>query len=153
MTALELRVPPVVVTLVFAGLMWTAAAVTPSLTFDVPAGRAIAGILAIAGVAVAIAGVVAFRRAATTVNPVRPDAASSLVSSGVYRLTRNPMYLGFLLALIGWAVWLAHPLSFLSVPLFVAYMSRFQIRPEEQALRARFGESFESYSRSTRRWL
>jgi protein-S-isoprenylcysteine O-methyltransferase Ste14 len=153
MTALELRVPPVVVTLMFAGLMWTAAAVTPSLTFDVPAGRAIAGILAIAGAAVAIAGVVAFRRAATTVNPVRPDAASSLVSSGVYRLTRNPMYLGFLLALIGWAVWLAHLLSFLIVPLFVAYMSRFQIRPEEQALRARFGESFESYSRSTRRWL
>lgn len=153
MAALELRVPPVVVTLGCAGLMWGAAALSPSLAFDVPGRVVIAVVLAVAGAAVALAGVVAFRRAETTVNPVRPDAASSLVASGVYWVARNPMYLGFLLALLGWAVWLAHPLAFLVLPLFVAYMSRFQIRPEERALRARFGESFESYSRSTRRWL
>lgn len=153
MAALELRVPPVVVTLACAGLMWAAAALSPSLAFDVPGRAVIAVVLAVAGAAVALAGVFAFRRAETTVNPVRPDAASSLVASGVYRVTRNPMYLGFLLALLGWAVWLAYPLAFLVLPLFVAYMSRFQIRPEERALRARFGESFESYSRSTRRWL
>ena len=151
--ALELRVPPVVVTLAFAGFMWLCAMLFPSLTLSMPGRVPIALTFVVTGAAVAIAGVVAFRRAATTVSPIRPDSASSLVTSGVYRLTRNPMYLGFLLVLIGWAVWLAHPLALLIALLFVAYMSRFQIDPEERALRAGFGDAFESHTRRTRRWL
>ena len=153
MTALELRVPPALVTAVFAGLMWLTATLVPSLTRDVPGRVSIAVAFFAAGAALALAGVLAFHRASTTVNPVRPEAASSLVTSGVYRVTRNPMYLGFLSALVGWGVWLAHPLPYLAVLLFVAYMGRFQIGPEERALRAAFGEAFEAYSRSTRRWL
>ena len=152
-SALELRVPPVVVTLAFAGLMWICAVLFPSLTSGVPGRIPIALVFVAMGVAVAMAGVVAFRRASTTVSPIRPDNASSLVTSGVYRLTRNPMYVGFLFTLIGWALWLANPLSLLLVLLFMGYMSRFQIGPEEQALCARFGDTFESYARRTRRWL
>ena len=133
--------------------MWLAAVLLPSLAFDVPGRVAVAIAFAVAGAVVALAGVAAFRRASTTVNPIRPEAVSSLVTSGVYRITRNPMYLGFLLALIGWAVWLAHPLSLLVVPLFVIYMNRFQIVPEERVLRARFETAFDSYSGGTRRWL
>jgi protein-S-isoprenylcysteine O-methyltransferase Ste14 len=153
MSVLELRVPPVIVTAVFAGLMWLMAWLTPSLVLTTPGRVAITATFFVVGGAVALAGVIAFRRASTTVNPIRPESASSLVTSGVYRLTRNPMYLGLLFVLLGWAVWLAHPLSLLIVLLFAVYMSRFQIRPEERALRASFGESFETYARSTRRWL
>lgn len=137
----------------FAGLMWLAAELTPALAYSVPGRAAMAAIVAGTGAAIALAGVAAFRRASTTVNPVRPEAVSSLVTSGIYRVTRNPMYLGFLLSLVGWAVWLAHPLPFCLVPLFVLYMGRFQIAPEERVLRATFGESFESYAARTRRWL
>jgi protein-S-isoprenylcysteine O-methyltransferase Ste14 len=63
------------------------------------------------------------------------------------------MYLGFLLLLAAWAVWLTHPLALLTVPVFVGYMNRFQIRPEEAALTARFGEEFIAYTRRVRRWV
>lgn len=153
MSTLELRIPPVIVTAIAAGLMWAIAALTPALRFDVTGRVASAIAFFVAGVAVGIAGVGSFHRAATTVNPIQPESASSLVTSGVYRITRNPMYLGLVLVLLGWAAWLAHPLALVIAPLFMAYMSRFQIQPEERALRAKFGDAFEIYTRSTRRWL
>lgn len=153
MRALELRVPPVLVTAACAALMWSVAALTPSLAFEMPGRIILTLTFAAVGVVVALMGVVAFRRASTTVNPLRPEAASSLVTSGIYRVTRNPMYLGLLLVLLGWAVFLSHPLPWLGAPLFVAYMNRFQIRPEERHLHVQFGNEFDAYSRSTRRWL
>lgn len=138
---------------VTAALMWLVAGLAPTLAFALP-GRAVIGVTCVAtGLVVVLAGVFAFRRATTTVNPMHPEGASSLVTTGIYRFTRNPMYLGMLLILLGWAVWLAHPLSFLMLPLFVAYMNRFQIRPEERVLRAKFGESFNTYARAARRWI
>ena len=153
MTSLALRVPPVVVTVAVAGLMGLVATLLPTLAFAVPGQAVVTSLLVAAGMVIVLAGLVRFRRAATTVNPMRPDDASSLVVSGIYRVTRNPMYLGMLLILAGWAVWLAHPLSLLGLPLFVVYMNRFQIRSEEQALRARFPEAFDAYARTVRRWL
>jgi protein-S-isoprenylcysteine O-methyltransferase Ste14 len=105
------------------------------------------------GILIAGAGLVAFRRARTTANPMRPETASSLVTSGVYRWTRNPMYLGWLPILVGWAVYLQHPVPLLVVPLFMLYLTRFQIVPEERALAANFGTQFEAYRKRVRRWL
>ena len=153
MTSPALRVPPVVVMVITAGLMGLVATLLPTLAFAVPGQAVVTSLLVAAGMVVALAGLVRFRRAATTVNPMRPDNASSLVVSGIYRVTRNPMYLGMLLILAGWAIWLAHPLSLLGLPLFVVYMNRFQIRPEEYALRAKFPEAFDAYARAVRRWL
>lgn len=153
MRFLELRVPPVLVVAAVAVLMWLVARLTPSLRVDLPGRGVVALVLLTSGAAIAWAGVSSFRRASTTVNPIRPQDASSLVTSGVYRFTRNPMYLGLLLALLGWAAWLAHPLALLVALLFVPYMGRFQIAPEERALRAAFGKDFETYARRTRRWL
>ncbi len=153
MTSPALRVPPVVVMVITAGLMGLVATLLPTLEFVVPDQAVVTSLLVAAGMVVALAGLVRFRQAATTVNPMRPDNASSLVVSGIYRVTRNPMYLGMLLILAGWAVWLAHPLSLLGLPLFVVYMNRFQIRPEEAALRAKFPEAFDAYARAVRRWL
>jgi protein-S-isoprenylcysteine O-methyltransferase Ste14 len=150
---LELKIPPVAVVLICAAIMWAldASGIAPEIEF--PGRVAIAAILAAAGVGVTIAGVAAFRSARTTVNPMRPDEASKLVVRGVYRMTRNPMYLGFLLLLLAWAAFLANVGVLVVVIAFVLYMNRFQIAPEERALAALFGPQFDGYKQRVRRWL
>jgi protein-S-isoprenylcysteine O-methyltransferase Ste14 len=152
-SALELRIPPVAVVLCTAFLMWTAAAIGPARLLDEALRVSLTSLLFAAGVTMAVAGVRGFRRARTTVNPLAPGQATTLVTSGVYRWTRNPMYLGMLLVLGAWAAWLGSPVALLGLPLFVLYMNRYQIRPEERALAARFPDHFEPYARRVRRWL
>jgi protein-S-isoprenylcysteine O-methyltransferase Ste14 len=149
----ELRIPPPAVVAIAAALMWGIAAALPSLRVDVPRAGLIAALCVALGILVAGAGLLAFRRARTTANPMRPEAATRLVTSGVYGWTRNPMYLGWLPILAGWAAYLQHPLSLLVVPLFMLYLTRFQIVPEERALSAKFGEQFDAYRQRVRRWL
>lgn len=147
---LSLRVPPVALSVLFAAAMWF----LPGLiTVLIPGAWKVVILLATVGAAFCIAGVLAFRNANTTVNPVNPEATTALVVCGVYRLTRNPMYVGFALLLLAFAVWLGKMSAVLLVPIFVVYLQRFQIQPEEEALRARFGASFETYCQQVRRWL
>lgn len=150
---LERRVPPLAVTVLLAGLMSVLAVQWPAMVFAVPGHRALAVATMAAGLAVALAGVVAFRRAGTSVDPMNVRKAATLVTAGIYRVTRNPMYLGFLLVLLGVALWWAHAVAALAVPLFVLYMNRFQIEPEERWLRERYGVDFEDYCKRVRRWL
>jgi protein-S-isoprenylcysteine O-methyltransferase Ste14 len=153
MNSLELKIPPLALVLIAAAAMWLAAYAVPALTWDLPFKRVLASACVLAGFAIAAAGVLSFRRAGTTVNPTRPQSTSALVSSGIYRYSRNPMYLGFLLALLGWAAQLSNLLALLPVALFVLYMNRFQIAPEERALAAMFGDEFSAYTRKVGRWL
>jgi protein-S-isoprenylcysteine O-methyltransferase Ste14 len=150
---LELQLPPLATLLLMATLMWLASWATPTLKVPVPARTFLALGFATAGAITSASGVVSFWRAKTTVNPMNPAAASSLVIGGIYTLTRNPMYLGFLLALVGWAVFLANALGFLLLPVFVFYMNTFQIEPEERALASLFGQEFITYKSRVRRWL
>jgi len=153
MRSLELKVPPVVVVLLTAALMWLVAWAAPAFRFSFPARGLLAIGLALVGFLTSATGVASFRRAATTVNPMAPDSASSLVRSGIYRLTRNPMYLGLGLILLGWAVFLSNALALCLLPGFVLYMNRYQIEPEERALSRRFGHEFATYTSRVRRWL
>lgn len=154
MNALELKVPPVVAGLAVAAAMWFASSTVPTPLETPIAFRIVAAaILSALGVGIGLAGVVSFRRVGTTVNPIKPGAASALVTSGPYRVSRNPMYLGMLFVLLGWAFYLSHPLAFILVPLFVLYMNRFQIIPEERSLSAMFGAQFAAYKTKVRRWL
>jgi protein-S-isoprenylcysteine O-methyltransferase Ste14 len=150
---LELKVPPVALLLVTAALMWGVARAASGLGFRLPMREFIGTGFALAGLVVSAVGVAAFKRAQTTVNPMQPGAASSLVVSGIYRRTRNPMYLGFALVLLGWAAFLSNALAGVLLPTFVLYMNRFQIWPEERALKARFGQAFVDYTSQVRRWL
>lgn len=150
---LHLRFPPLAVA-AFAGVLgWVGACLFPALSWESPARLWLAATFGLLGVACSVLGVASFRRARTTVNPLRPDAATTLVASGIYRLTRNPMYLGFLFLLLGEMAWLANPVALLVVPAFVIYLNRFQIGPEENALRGRFGQEYVSYMSGVRRWI
>lgn len=150
---LELKIPPVAIVLIVAALMWLISAAVPEFTLSFPGRSFVSGFLVFVGITVTILGVFSFRRAKTTLNPMRPDSTSSLVVEGVYKVTRNPMYLGFLLVLLGWAVFLSNPLSYTFIPAFVVYMNRFQIAPEEKALEAVFQDIFRAYKAKVRRWL
>ena len=153
MRALELRIPPVALGLVCALLAYLGKRLFPELALSGAGEPVLAGVLLLTGTLIALLGVVEFRRARTTTNPMRPDNSSSLVTRGIYRVTRNPMYLGFALALLGFATWLSHGLAYASVGLFVVCLQRLQIEPEERMLRARFGAEFDAYARAVRRWI
>ena len=150
---LALCVPPLAVGVIAATLGWIAARACPTLTVGHPARPWVAAILVAAGICCSLGGVISFRRARTIVNPLTPEAATTLVRSGVYRFTRNPMYLGFLLFLMADIVWLANAAAFVAAPAFVLYLNRFQILPEEHALRHRFGPTYLSYATQVRRWI
>jgi protein-S-isoprenylcysteine O-methyltransferase Ste14 len=150
---LALRVPPVAVTVIAGVLAGNGAETFPALTIEYGARPWVAAALWAAGAGSCLAGVVAFRRACTTVNPLTPASATTLVTTGLYRLTRHPMYLGFLLFLLAEIAWLANPVAFLVAPAFVLYLNRFQIEPEERALRARFGPAYRTYAAQVRRWI
>ncbi len=153
--SLELKIPPLVVVLITAGLMLLMRWLTPTLsvTLDLDLRMWAALPVLVAGIGIAVAGVLQFRRSHTTVNPMTPERTSALVSSGIYRYTRNPMYAGMLLALLAFAIVLASPASLLMLPAFVAYMNRFQIMPEERELARHFGAEFQAYKARVRRWL
>ena len=153
MTWLEHRIPPPIVGLLAAGAMWALARLAPGLQFAFEGKLALAVAIGAIGLAVDVAGLLEFRRARTTINPLRPEAASALVRSGIFRWTRNPMYLGMAIVLLGWAIYLAHPLSLLGIACFIAYLNRFQIAPEERVLERRFGAEFLAFRESVRRWL
>jgi protein-S-isoprenylcysteine O-methyltransferase Ste14 len=150
---LELKVPPPVVALVLALLMWLTPAVAGLVQIPYPVRVLCAVVLVCVGQGISIAGIVAFRRARTTVNPIKANLASSLVIGGVYRYTRNPMYVGLSLTLMAWAVFLANPFTVLWVVVFVVFISRFQIIPEERVLASLFGAEYEAYKGRVRRWV
>lgn len=153
MNWLELRVPPLAVVFITAAGMWALARAIPALQVLLPYRLAVAGVLAVLGISIAVAGVTGFRRARTTVDPRTPEASSTLVRSGVHAYSRNPMYLGMLFLLLGWGAWLANFASLALAVLFVLYLNRFQIAPEERAMARRFGADYKDYLRQVRRWL
>ena len=153
MLSLELKVPPPAVALVAALAMWWVS------RYGVQEGGPllwrIGGALGFAAIGAAfdVAGILAFRRAKTTVNPMRPEKSAALVCAGVYSITRNPMYVGMVFILLAWAAYLASPWALFGPLAFAAYITRFQIKPEERALAARFGDEFAVYQSQVRRWF
>ncbi len=153
MRFLELKLPPLAVLALCMLAVFAAARWLPAGNLRFAASGAL-GLAAIAiGIGVALAGIVAFRRARTTVDPLSPGRATVLVERGVYRWTRNPMYLGMALVLLGVALDRASIPGLLLVGVFCAYVTRFQIVPEERALLGIFGEPYEAYLRRVRRWI
>jgi protein-S-isoprenylcysteine O-methyltransferase Ste14 len=152
MPSLDSKIPPPAVVLVMAVFMWLISRAVPPLHFDLPGHNWLAAALVLAGFVTGSTGVLTFRKAKTTTNPMKPHA-STLVTRGVYAVSRNPMYLGGLIMLLGWAIFLLNVLAFLFLPVYVLYINRFQIAPEERVLASLFGETYAAYQARARRWL
>jgi protein-S-isoprenylcysteine O-methyltransferase Ste14 len=150
---LELKIPPPAVALAVGLLMWFASPLVAPAAVPFGYRVGVAALLASVGVQVVIVALIAFLRAKTTIKPTNPGESSALVTGGVFRYSRNPMYLGLLLCLLAWAVYLSNWLALLLAPAFMIYMNRFQIQPEERALSALFGAEYASYRAKVRRWL
>ena len=133
--------------------MWAVAHFPPMLQLPTLVRLLVAAALGATGIAIAIGGVMSFRRAKTTVNPLKPETSAALVSTGVYSFTRNPMYLGMALVLFAWSAFLSSIWSLVGPVVFALYITRFQIVPEEQVLDRLFGAPFAEYKKRVRRWL
>ncbi|MCK7459843.1 methyltransferase family protein [Idiomarina aminovorans] len=152
MKSLELKVPPVLVVAVVAGLMWLTAHYTEAFNQFYVGQRAAAIFLLALGVLLPLLGIIGFRRAQTTVDPRDPTKSTELVTSGIYQRTRNPMYLGFFFLLMAWGVYLGSVFSLWGLALYMGYMTRFQIIPEERILTETFGEAYKDYCQEVGRW-
>ncbi|WP_413501016.1 methyltransferase family protein [Psychrobacter maritimus] len=153
MNALALKVPPVAQVIITAAAMYGVSKMVPALTFSLNGSTALAVGLGMMGMSLGVMGVTQFRKAQTTPNPQALEKVSSLVTSGIYRYSRNPMYLGLVLILLGWAFYLSHFLAFVLLPVFILYMTRFQIQPEEQMMARKFGKTYQAYLNKVRRWI
>ncbi len=153
MHALENKVPPPFVVVLIGAVMWMAAQIAPPFPIDSHLRLALGGTVVLAGFIFLILGFTAFGQAKTTIDPVNLERASSLVTGGIYRLTRNPMYVGFTVVLVGWAVYLAIPWASLGSIAFVLFTTRFQIIPEERVMSSKFGQAYVEYKERVRRWL
>lgn len=153
MKSLELKIPPVLLVLGIGLAMWLVSRLTPSLDLPWFVRTGAALVLALAGLGIAVAGVLYFHQAKTTLNPTRPASASALVDGGIYRVTRNPMYLGLALLLLAWAVYLSSLPALLLLPVFILFINRLQIVPEERALASLFTDRYAAYKKRVRRWL
>ena len=148
-----MKLPPVALVIIVAALMWIASSAIPAFDFFLPAKSLLSVMLGLLGAVTCLSAVVSFRRAKTTVDPRKPHSTSSLVIAGIYKYTRNPMYLGFLLVLLGWAALLSNLAAIALLPAFLVYINRFQIVPEEHILASLFPEEYPVYQRKVRRWI
>lgn len=153
MNSLELKIPPPIVAILICAAMWALSLVPPFLEFPLFIRVLAALTIASVGSTFTIAGSLRFRKAKTTVNPMNPQAASSLVTTGIYKFTRNPMYVGLLLVVTGWAAFLCSLWAGVGPVAFALFITRFQIKPEERALAGLFGAEYNRYRSRVRRWL
>jgi protein-S-isoprenylcysteine O-methyltransferase Ste14 len=153
MALLDHKIPPPIIGGLIAAAMWVCATVGPHLILNEPFKYTLIISLVLIGLAFELAGVLAFRAHRTTVNPMRPERTRSVVTSGVYQISRNPMYVGMSCMLLGLAVYLSSLLSAFGPVMFVCYITHFQIKPEERVLTRLFGDDYLQYLEKVRRWV
>lgn len=153
MPSLDHKIPPPIVGALVALAMWLLAPIGPAWVVGPAARHVAAAVLVAVGLAFDLLGLLAFRASRTTANPLKPQRASALVTSGIYRVSRNPMYVGMCFLLLAWAVHLSALLPLAGPVIYVLYITRFQIQPEERVLGQLFGEQYSRYAARVRRWL
>ncbi len=148
-----LKIPPPVIGLLVAVAMWLVSKYLPVYRFGFTYQTAAAVLVLFMGFTIDVSALWSFRKAKTTINPLKPENTSNVVTTGIYRYSRNPMYLGMLLILLAVALYLGSVLAFLLLPLFVWIININQIIPEEEVLTEKFGQPYLDYLSKVRRWL
>lgn len=150
---MKLLVPPPLVFLIFAGMMYVLATFLPAGNFDFFGRTMLIRFVITLAFLITVLALLQFRRKKTTTNPKKPETTKKLITSGIYNYTRNPMYLSLLLVLVAIGLYLQNAFNVLLAAGFVFYMNRFQIIPEEEALKAKFGQEYRWYLKLVRRWF
>ena len=152
MRFLELKIPPPVLGLLIFAVMvtlWYCRVCPLSNPWNLP----VAVFFGLIGLVFLLPSLGLFRKAGTTINPTHPEKATNLVVTGMYRFSRNPMYVGATLLLLAVSIFLDDGLALLSVLLFAVYLNYFQIVPEERAMEQLFGDEYRNYKKRVRRWI
>ncbi len=150
---LKLKIPPPIYLLAVAGLMWLLDHHVPIIELTSSPWNKLGLLLMVVGLSSDGTSLLQFLRAHTTINPFHPENTKKLVTTGMYKLSRNPMYIGLLFLLTGWAIFLGSLSPFIMLPIFMTVMTIQQIIPEEQILEQKFGQQYRDYKQSVRRWL
>jgi len=150
---MKLKLPPLLIFVIFLGLMHFLSKYLPIGDFDFFGKKYLIFILLSIAILITLISVLQFFRSKTTIDPRVPSKVSKLVTYGVYRFSRNPMYLALLLMLVAWGLWLGNAFNALLAAGFVGYMNKFQIILEEEALAAIFGKEYQQYCTQVRRWF
>jgi len=150
---LDTKVPPPVVATIIAVAMWSLSAYGPVITLSAEITETLILLLVIVGVSFDVCGLLTFRQSKTTINPMDPNKTTALVTSGIYRFSRNPMYVGLVLFLTAWAIQLLMLWPFIGPVLFIIYINQFQIKPEERVMESKFEDEYSTYKNKVRRWL
>ena len=150
---MRLKTPPAVQLFISALLMWIISIYAANFRFIFKFNNELALFCLIIGGTIIVFGIAAFRKAETTVTPLHPDKASSLVNMGIYQYTRNPMYFGLLLILFSIGFYLQNLASMFVLPIYVWFISKYQIIPEEEALQKVFRDDYKDYQDRVRRWI
>jgi protein-S-isoprenylcysteine O-methyltransferase Ste14 len=149
----KLKIPPPVYMLLIGVLMWLLNRYLPIITVFPEHWRKLALLPILLAILLDATALIQFFRAHTSFNPIHPEKSKQLVTTGLYRLSRNPMYLGLLCWLIGWGILLGSLSCFLMLPMFIWLITTQQIIPEEAILAEKFAEQYQTYQQSVRRWL
>jgi protein-S-isoprenylcysteine O-methyltransferase Ste14 len=148
---LNTKIPPPIVAILFAVLIFY---FSDSFAYvDLPFKIYISLFFVLLGFFITFSSARNFKKKETTVNPIKPEEASQLVTDGFFKITRNPMYLGMLLFLLGLSIYNGLIVGLVFLPLFVGYITFFQIIPEERAMIKIFGEDYKAYMKKVRRWI
>lgn len=150
---MKLKLPPLLIFVIFLGLMYFLSKYLPIGDFEFFGSKYLIFTLLGSAILIAFISILQFSRSKTTIDPRVPSKVSKLVTYGVYKFSRNPMYLALLLILLAWGLWLGNAFNTLLAAGFVGYMNRFQIIPEEEALTAMFGKRYQQYCKQVRRWF
>ena len=147
---LNTKIPPPIVMFLCIGIIYL---FESQIEYSQPNLKAAGIIFLILGLIIIFLAVLKFMKTKTTVDPTRPHKTSNLVISGIYKITRNPMYLGMLFLIMAYAIYNNNIFGCIVIPVFIFYINKFQIEPEEIEMRKKFGESFENYCKKVNRWI
>lgn len=145
---LDTKIPPPIVTIIILSIIYLFDLNEYNLNTDI-----ISILILFIGLIFILSAVIQFVNRKTTVNPTKPHKTTTLVITGTYKITRNPMYLGMLLIIISFAFYKTSIVSIILIPFFIFYINKFQIEPEELEMRKKFGKEYEDYCKKVDRWI
>jgi len=150
---LDLKVIPPIQLIICALLMVAFTYYFPILHFSLPIRLTLVLVLIFIASTIGVLALYDFYKHNTTYHPHTPEKTTTVVDSGIYSYSRNPMYLALVLVLISFALYLENSASFTVIPAFIWYITKYQIKPEERILTTLFNDDFQRYCTKVRRWL